>query len=163
MRKVLSCLAAAVLAVGVNAAKADPAEDAGKLAQMFCQLGKDDGEFGRLYLVTKSLGTAIAEALKKNGEIVAAHPDQKPPLGDGIPFQSHLDVAPVCKPGKFTDTGRTQVIEIVYEFPDTPAANWTDRLVLITEEGRPRIDDILFGTGDSDNGLRKALAGAFQN
>ncbi|MDW6021042.1 hypothetical protein SAZ10_04620 [Mesorhizobium sp. BAC0120] len=163
MRKLLSCLAAGVIAATVSVARADPAQDAAKLADIFCQLGKQDGEFGRLYLVTKSLGVAIAEAIKKNGEIASAHPDEKPPLGDGIPFQSYPDVAPVCKPGKFTDTGRTQVIEIVYEFPDKPAASWTDRLVLITEEGRPRIDDILFGTADSDNGLRKALAAAFQN
>jgi hypothetical protein len=156
-------LAAGVIAASVSIARADPAEDAGKLAEIFCQLGKNNGEFGRLYLVTKSLSAVIAEAIKKNGEFATAHPGEKPPLGDSIPFQSYPDVAPVCKPGKFTDTGRTQVIEIVYEFPDKPTASWTDRLVLITEEGRPRIDDILFATGNSENGLRKALAGAFQN
>ena len=52
-------------------------------------------------------------------------------------------------------------MEVEYIFTDTPDANWTDRLVLVTEDGRPRIDDVLYGT--SGDGLRKALVELFNN
>jgi hypothetical protein len=37
-------------------------------------------------------------------------------------------------------------------------ATWTDRLVLIAEDGRLRIDDVLFGATDPAEGLRKTLS-----
>jgi hypothetical protein len=160
MRRLLVWLAITV-AIGVSPARADAEADARKLAGIFCLLGKEDGQFGRLYLVTKSLNAVIADAMKKNDEIAAAKPGQPTPLGNGVPFQSFPKDPPACMPGKFTDTGRTQIIEIAYEFPDT-ADNWTDRLVLITEDGRPRVDDILFGIDDSGNSLRKTLADLFK-
>jgi hypothetical protein len=163
MRGLIGWLAMAAIVAGVSAAKADTAEDARKLGEIFCLLGKNGGEFGRMYLVTRSLGTAVGEAVKKNDEIAAAMPDEKPPLGDGVPFQSYQDDAPVCKPGKLTEADGKQVLEIGYEFTDTPTGNWTDRLVLAPEDGRPRIDDVLFGTDNSGDGLRKALAGLFSN
>jgi hypothetical protein len=163
MRFVLTCLATISLVAGTPAARADTAADAQQLGEIFCMLGKDGGEFGRMYLATRSLTEAIDAAVKKNGEIAAAAPDEKPPLGDGVPFQSFPDTAPVCKPGKLSDKGRNQELEIVYEFPDTPKGNWTDRLVLVPEFGRLRIDDVLFGPGDSGDGLRKALAPLLAN
>ena len=50
-----------------------------------------------------------------------------------------------------------------YIFTDTPDANWTDRLVLVTEDGRLRIDDVLFGTRTAGDGLRSALVELFDN
>ena len=79
-----------------------------QLGDLFCVVGKsgrDGGEFGRMYLVTRALGAAIDEAVKKNDAIAAATPDEKPPLGDGVPFQSFPDEAPVCQAGKFAEAG----------------------------------------------------------
>ena len=46
-----------------------------QLGDLFCVVAmnaRDGGEFGRLYLVTRSLGEAIDEAIRKNDEIAAA-------------------------------------------------------------------------------------------
>jgi hypothetical protein len=164
MPRILYGLAvAAAVAVGARVANADTQSDAQKLGEIFCMLGKSDGgQFGRIYLLTRSLTQAVNDAMKKNDEIASAKPNQKPPLGDGIPYQSFPDEAPVCKPGKLTDKGREQVLEITYDFPDAANANWTDRLVLIAEDGRLRIDDVLFGSDDTGEGLRKTLADLFK-
>jgi hypothetical protein len=148
---------AAVLAGSVARANADTQADARHLGEIFCTLGKGGGQFGRMYLVTRSLTQAINDAQKKSDEIAAAQPNEKPPLGDGIPYQSFPDEAPVCTPGKLTDKGREQVLEIAYSFPGIADATWTDRLVLIAEDGRLRIDDVWFGTADPPEGLRKIL------
>ena len=116
-----------------------------------------------MYLVTRSLGAAIDEAIRKNDEIAEATPDEKPPLGDGVPFQSFPDTPPVCHAGKFAEADGKQTVEVQYIFADTPDANWTDRLVLVAEDGRLRIDDVLFGTDNSGDGLRKALVELFDN
>ena len=139
----------AAMAAGASPARADAAADAKQLGDLFCLVGKsgrDGGEFGRMYLVTRALGAAIDEAVKKNDAIAAATPDEKPPLGDGVPFASYTDEAPVCHAGKFAEADGKQTVEVEYIFADTPDANWTDRLVLVTEDGRPRIDDVLYGT-----------------
>ena len=150
---------------GAAPARADATADAKKLGDLFCLVAMNarDGEFGRLYLVTRSLGAAIEEAIRKNDEIAAAQPGDKPPLGDGVPFQSYPDTPPVCHAGKFAETDGKQTVEIHYIFTDTPDANWTDRLVLASEDGRLRIDDVLFGTDSSGRGLRSALVELFKN
>jgi hypothetical protein len=160
MPSILSGLAlAAMLAVGAGTANADTQSDAQQLGRIFCVLGRSDGgQFGRMYLLSRSLTQLVNDALKKNDEIASAKPNDKPPLGDGIPYQSFPETAPVCKPGKLTDKGREQVLEIAYSFPETSIDGWTDQLVLIAEDGRLRIDDVLFGTGENAKGLRNMLS-----
>lgn len=122
------------------------------LIDLFCaQHGSDD--HGYRYLVTSSLLELIDKAQAKSDEIQAAAPDEKPPLGDGIPFQSYPDVAPVCKQGAFAEGG---IVAVEYAFPETPDANWTDRLKLVTEGGLLKIDDLLYGKEGTDH-LRKVL------
>ena len=166
MLRFSASLFAAAMAPGVAAAHADTAGDAKQLGDLFCVVGKsgrDGGDFGRMYLVTRALGAAIDEAVKKNDAIAAAKPDEKPPLGDGVPFQSYTDEASVCHAGSFAEADGKQTVEVAYIFADTPDANWTDRLVLVSGDGRLRIDDVLYGTGDSGDGLRKALVDLFSN
>jgi hypothetical protein len=163
MVRISSCLVGVALVFAASAAKADTAADARRLGNIFCLLGKHGGENGRMYLVTRSLGEAINNAIRKNDEIAAAVPTEKPPLGDGVPFQSFPDNSPACRPGKLTDKGRYQELEIAYVFPDAPEGNWTDRLALVTEDGLLRIDDVFFGPGDATEGLRTTLAPLLQN
>jgi len=164
MPKLFAPLLIAAMAAGASPVRADAITDAKQLGDLFCLVGKsgrDGGEFGRMYLVTRALGSAIDEAVSKSDAIAKAAPDEKPPLGDGVPFASYTDEAPVCHAGKFAEADGKQTIEVEYIFADTPDANWTDRLVLVTEDGRPRVDDVLYGT--SGDGLRKALVELFNN
>jgi hypothetical protein len=165
MQKLLAALLAVAMLAGVAPARADAAADAKKLGDLFCLVAmgsRDGGEFGRLYLVTRSLAAAVDEAIRKNDAIAVAQPGDKPPLGDGVPFQSYPDTPPVCHAGKFTETDGKQTVEVQYIFTDTPDANWTDRLVLALEDGRLRIDDVFYGV-DNSGSLRSALVELFKN
>jgi hypothetical protein len=123
------------------------------LVDLFCaQHGSD--QHGYRYLVTASLLELIDKAQAKSDEIQAAAPDEKPPLGDGTPFQSYPDIAPTCAQGAF---GPDAVVEVKYEFPDTPDANWTDRIKLVSEGGLLKIDDVLFGDQGTGDHLRGVL------
>ena len=53
---------------------------------------------------------------------------------------------------------------MIYLFPETPNADWTDRLKLVAEGDRLLVDDIIFANvanGEPDQGLRKVLFEAF--
>ena len=55
-------------------------------------------------------------------------------------------------------------VAVRYEFPDTPAANWTDRLLLVQSGKDFLIDDILFqipANHTEEIGLRSVLFNAF--
>ena len=58
------------------------------IAQIFClaRIGNDMAPVEGL--LTPGLTSAIAAAEAENAVIAAQHPDEKPPLGDGIPWQS---------------------------------------------------------------------------
>lgn len=125
------------------------------IGMAFCELAKVEVGKGLLYLFTPSFAQLVDDALTHSDKIGAANPDEKPPLGDGIPFASFPDVSPVCEVGPVTDVGNTRQVEIAHKFPDTPDANWTDKLVLADWQGRLLIDDILYGSDDYKMGLRQ--------
>lgn len=135
------------------------------LAEKFCATRLDNDEKALRPLLTSSLVKAIEEAEARNDIIAKASPDEKPPFGDGIPYQSFPDAAPVCEVGEEKRVpGRTE-IEVRYLFPDnTSGANWTDRLVLIASEDLLLIDNVIFETSVNDTdeiSLRSVLFNAF--
>ena len=114
-------------------------------------------------LLTPSLVKVIEEAKARSDVIAKATPDEKPPFGDGIPYQSFPDVAEGCEAGEASDKMGIE-IEVKYLFPKTPNADWTDRLKLVTEGDKLLVDDILYANvanGEPDQGLRQALFEAF--
>lgn len=154
------------LTMAAAAARADNSGDAKKLGDLFCLVGmnaRDGGEFARIYLVTRPLAVAIDAAQKRSDAIAAAAPGDKPPLGDGVPFQSYADSAPVCHAGTFAEADGKQTVAVEFIFPDTPDGNWTDRLVVVPEDGRLRIDDVLYDDKGSGGSLREALVAVFDN
>lgn len=159
MRMILSFAAAAFLSASPAAAEeSDPGGLAGRL---FCQM-RSEGEPAIRYLLTRSLIAEIDKALAKNDTIATARPDEKPPLGDGVPFQSYQDHAPECRVGAVAAVGRGFNVDVEHVFPDQPAGSWTDRLVVVTEDGLAKIDDILYGPENFETGLRDVLATAFR-
>jgi hypothetical protein len=137
-----------------------------QLGQIFCisMLGNDMAAV--FALATGDLLSAIDEAEFKNSEIEAAHPGEKPPLGDGIPWQAAPDYAATCTVGQVTMMMDEASVEIRHGFPEYPSADFTDRLKLKLDEGeengerRWRIDNVAY----ADQGdLITALKSAFMN
>ncbi|WP_274629721.1 hypothetical protein [Arvimicrobium flavum] len=153
----------AILAVSaafaVTATVADATDDTpAQVAQKFCDThrsGTAEAELATMALLTPSLKAAMDEAVKKNDVWETAHPGEKPPLGDGVPFQSYPDVAKECVAGKVSADGTE--VDIEYKFDD-PEANWTDRVKLALVEGKLMVDDILYGVNDFQDGLRESLS-----
>ncbi|MEP9370976.1 hypothetical protein [Mesorhizobium sp. KR1-2] len=140
------------------------AQTAGELAAAFCQTRVADDEAGVRDLLTPSLRDAVTEAERRNDAIAKAVPDEKPPFGDGIPYQSYPDVAPVCEPGAVTDADGRTLVEVSYKFPHSPEADWTDRLAVLSAPEGWLVDDILYErtAGETEEvTLRTVLESAF--
>lgn len=158
-----SCLLAASVALTsfVMPARADTAAGA---AAAFCATRTSAIEARLKPLLTRSLLAVIAEAEERNRIVAEATPDEKPPFGDGIPYQSFPDRPDTCEPGKPVErAGRTE-IAVTYGFAKTPRANWTDTLILVSAEGQSFIDDIRFRESADGSGaltLREILHDAF--
>lgn len=136
-----------------------------QFGEIFCiaRLGNDMGPVTGI--LAAHLADAIAVAESKDAEWAQANPGDKPPLGDGIPWQSWPDYAPQCTVGNVTENldGSAEV-ELRYGFPDAPSADFTDRLMLektaIDEFGTEvwRIGNLAYATGGD---LKAFLADAF--
>jgi hypothetical protein len=130
-----------------------------QIGQIFCigRLGNDEAPIRSV--LTPELSAAVAAAEAESADWETKNPGEKPPLGDGVPWQGWPDYAPQCVVGTVTPKDDATIeVELKYSFPDNAAANWTDILVLKTVEQQPRIDNILYSP---DGNLRDALASVF--
>lgn len=118
------------------------------VAAIFCE-SHGDLEVGlREPYLSPALAEAIAAAKAANARFAAAHPEEKPPLGDGIPWQSWPDFAESCTPGEplyMMDEAR---LTITYAFPEYPDAGYSDRLWLVLLDRHWLIDNVCYHTGD---------------
>lgn len=136
-----------------------------QIGQIFCigSLGNDMAPVEAL--LSDDLKTVVAEAWEKNAAFEAAHPGDKPPLGDGLPWRSWPDYADGCTVTEGTVEREEAAVVINYAFSEYPKANYTNFLVLkpaTFNDGASmvwRIDDIDLGEGNS---FRSVLAGAFE-
>lgn len=135
-----------------------------QIGEIFClsRIASDTGPIEGL--LTADLEAVIAEAERMNAEIAAQHPDEKPPLGDGIPWQAWPDYAAACDAGPAELMMDEARVAISYGFPEAPEADYTDRLWLrlvdepVTRQRVWRIDNLAYAT---DGDLRTTLASAF--
>ncbi|MBN9310796.1 hypothetical protein [Devosia sp.] len=134
-----------------------------QVGQIFCiaRLGNDMAPVGGL--LTADLAATISAAEARNEEVRRGHPDEKPPLGDGIPWQAFPDYADQCEAGKVTFMMDEARVALDYAFTTYPDAGFTDTLSLRLVEDPLgtrvwRIDDIAYANGAN---LRAALASAF--
>jgi hypothetical protein len=135
-----------------------------QIGEIFCiaSLGNDMAPVEAL--LTPALRTAIADAMARDAEWATANPGEKPPLGDGIPWQAYPDYAPECLVLEVEIAGSAASVEVSHRYPDDPLADFTDTLHLVqqAEPGRSspvwRIDNVAFVIGDD---LRIALDSAF--
>ncbi|MCR6635085.1 hypothetical protein [Devosia sp.] len=78
----------------------------------FCKGGIDNDMSAIEAALTPDLAKVIAEAEAKNAEIQAATPDEKPPLGDGLPWRSWPDYADGCEVGTIAEDAGKTLVEI---------------------------------------------------
>lgn len=137
-----------------------------QIGEIFCiaRLGNDDGILAGT--MTDELRALIAYAEARNQTIADAAPDEKPPLGDGIPWSSFPDYAAKCTVGSVAIDGRTANVTVNYGFPGEPTADYADtlQLVLVAHPYDPatgiwRLDDIRYTTSTT---LREALTAVFE-
>ncbi len=137
---------------------------ASQIGQIFCmsRIGNDEAVIAGL--LTDGLRQAIAAAQDKNDAFARKYPDEKPPLGDGIPWQSAPDYAEGCEVGLVTLNKTDARVEINYAFKTDPKADYTDTLILKKipiagmDVGYWRIDDVLYPDGTD---LKTSLSEAF--
>lgn len=135
-----------------------------QIGEIFCAARTGNDMAPVTALLSDTLTAAIADAEAQNAVIAAARPDEKPPLGDGIPWQAWPDYADACVPGEVTFMMDAATVAIAYSFTAYPDADFTDTLKLrLIEEPAPRgrtwrIDDVAYAT---DGDLRTTLTAAF--
>ena len=138
---------------------------ASQIGQIFClsRLGNDEAVIAGI--LTDGLRQAIATAEAKDATYASKNPGEKPPLGDGVPWQSSPDYAPKCDTGLVALSRTDAKVEIKYGFPDEPAADFIDTLILKRvpvagmNVGYWRIDNVLYPDGSD---LKATLAAAFE-
>ena len=153
-----------LLAVALFSGVATASDDPRAVGEAFCKARLGNDEAATLALLTPSLKEAIKEAEARRDVIAKAAPDEKPPLGDGIPYQAFPDVAETCTVGGVIETAGQSEVQVRYSFADAPGAGWTDRLKLVTEGGKLLVDDVVYANvanGEPDLGLRQVLFEAF--
>ncbi len=110
--------------------------------------------------LSAELYAAIGAALMRNDEIQKQYPDEKPPLGDGVPWASYPDAVPSCVVDYEAAKSTPAAVPITYSFPDAPDAGWTDTLVLVEADGEWQLDDVLYQDGGR---LTAVLISAFES
>ncbi len=139
---------------------------ADQIGQIFCMSRMGNDEAVVQGILTADLTKAIATANEKNDAYVKKWPDEKPPLGDGLPWQSTPDYPSACTTGLVTLSKSDAKVEIKYHFDDYPAGDYTDTLILkkLPIEGMDvgywRIDDVVFKDGTD---MKASLVDAFAN
>jgi len=126
------------------------------------RLGNDEAVISGI--LTAGLAAAIADAQRRSDAIASKAPDEKPPLGDGIPWQSSPDYADRCETGLVSLSRTDAKVDIRYGFKQAPDAGYTDELILKRvpiagmDVGYWRIDNVVYADGTD---LRAALVHAF--
>lgn len=127
-------------------------------AEMFC-MGRTTGDMGLAQdYLTPELRDAIEKALAQNDMVQKAHPDEKPPLGDGVPWSTFQDAVSQCDVDYEAAKATPTEVPITFSFPESPDAGWTDTLVLKDVEGTWKVDDVLYSDGGR---LTETLVSAF--
>ena len=138
---------------------AEPAIPPAAIAETFCA-ARTIGDMSLIepYL-SGALQEAIGTAMARNDLIQQTAPDEKPPLGDGVPWASYPDAPPSCDVDYEAVRTTPAAVPVSYDFADEPGAAWTDTLVLREIDGEWRLDDIRYG--GSEQTLTDLLVAAF--
>ena len=138
---------------------------ANQIGQIFCMSRQGNDEALISGILTKDLQQVIKVAEEKDDAWAKKNPGEKPPLGDGVGWQSTPDYADTCEIGLVTLSKTDAKVEIKYTYKDYPDADYTDTLILkkVPIEGMDvgywRIDDVIYPDGTN---LKAVLVSAFE-
>ncbi len=113
---------------------------AGALAATFCAAVRAGDEAGAEALMTPELQTAIAKVRAADAAFRAAHPDEKPPLGDGLRLTAFPDYPDSCTPEEVT----SESVVLTYVPAGAADGMWRDQLLLVPVAGVLKVADILY-------------------
>jgi len=153
-RLLIIALALAGTTVSGLAASPTPAD----FGDAFCRASLDGDMSAIEQALSPALSIIVVDAWAKSDALQAAAPDEKPPLGDGLPWRSWQDYADGCNVGAIEGNAESAKVEIQYSFTSDSTADYSDRLDLVKATDGWVLDDIEYDTGDT---LRSSLAEAF--
>jgi len=138
---------------------------ASQIGQIFClsRLGNDEAVINGI--LTDDLNKAIEVAEKKDADYAKKYPDEEPPLGEGLGWQSSPDYGDTCDVGLVTLSKTDAKVEIKYTFKDYPEGSYSDTLILKKvpidgmDVGYWRIDDVIYPDGSD---MKSSLVTAFE-
>lgn len=154
LRLVLTAMGLLLTSAAAMAASPTPAD----FGDAFCRASLDGDMSPIEDALSPALSVIVVDAWAESDALQAAAPDEKPPLGDGLPWRSWQDYADGCDVGAIESNADTAKVEISYSFTSDSAANYSDRLNLIKTDKGWALDDIEYDTGDT---LRTSLAASF--
>lgn len=162
MRPIAYLAAALTLAGGAAIASEDRTPEG--LGEIFCA-ARVSGDMAPVEaLATAELTEAIATAEAQKEAWEKANPGDKPPLGDGIPWQSWPDYAAECVVDQISFEMDQARVWIEYRFPEEPDASFRDVLDLkLVDAGGARqwrLDNVSYAT---DGDLRTVLVSVFMD
>jgi hypothetical protein len=128
-----------------------------ELAEVFCVgvTGNDDAIVRAT--LTPELLAAIEAAEAENAVLQQAAPDEKPPLGDGIPWAAYPDQPSSCFVTWAGEAEGGTTVDVTYGYADTPD-QYTDHLLMKRSGEFLRIDNIEYA---NEGNLRDVLASVF--
>jgi len=138
---------------------------ANQIGQIFCLSRTGNDEAVIAGILTADLQKAIKLAEQKDDDWAKKNPGEKPPLGDGIGWQSSPDYGDTCEVGLITLSKTDAKVEIKYTFKDYPDGSYTDVLILKKvpidgmDVGYWRIDDVIYPDGSD---MKQLLITAFE-
>ncbi|EJL81184.1 hypothetical protein PMI16_04790 [Herbaspirillum sp. CF444] len=151
----LKYIVVAILSVvALHASAQAPDTPALQVAKQFCAW-HNKNQLDRRYrsLVTPSLQDKIRKVELLEEKFHKKHPNEKGPLGDGIPFRGLPDWG-ICRVGNIRKTANTATIHVLYKYSRTELSS--DHLLLKKELGQWKIDDVLYG-GEMNRSLSREL------
>lgn len=131
-------------------------EQAGDTATAFCKITPHENGMLNQILLTPDLAYTVRRAEAINALLARRNPGEKPPLGDGVPWQAYPDAAAPCVPTETFTIDGTRYVGVRYDIPGEPRVTWTDRLALKPVDGEWKVDNVLYGP-DYTYTLRDAL------
>lgn len=101
-----------------------------ELGALFCKaILSDKMDLIEAYL-SQNLATQIAHAEAVSAVAALEKPNEKPPLGDGVPWQAFPDQADACEVVYVNDSKAHTEIAIAHKFTEHPDEDFTDVLIV---------------------------------